>query len=220
METVNSCEICGSREIQSAYSRRFPLLFYGEDVQCCRECGLLFLSPRMDEEELKKFYCTRFATEKCYQRARPEYQKLAEEHFDALKPYLKGRILEVGCGKGYLIRLLKQAGYDAQGTEIGTRSEVGVVEPSGRYDIVLLIHVLEHLRQPRKMLRELHDITDRIYIEIPAYDMAKMHSGYHHSAHLYDFSRDHLKRLLQEEGWNISKEFYYKHHAKWYGIVT
>ena len=220
METVNSCEICGSREIQSAYSRRFPLLFYGEDVQCCRECGLLFLSPRMDEEELKKFYCTRFATEKCYQRARPEYQKLAEEHFDALKPYLKGRILEVGCGKGYLIRLLKQAGYDAQGTEIGNRSEVPIVTPSGRYDMVLLIHVLEHLRHPRRMLRELHDLPDRIYVEIPAYDLAKPHSGYHHSAHLYDFSRDHLKRLLQEEGWNISMEFYYKHHAKWYGIVT
>ena len=174
----------------------------------------------MDEEELGEFYRTRFTTERCYQREKAEYQKLAEEHFEVLKPHLTGRILEVGCGKGYLIRLLKQAGYDAQGTEIGNRSEVPIVTPSGRYDMVLLIHVLEHLRHPRRMLRELHDLTDRIYVEIPAYDLAKPHSGYHHSAHLYDFSRDHLKRLLQEEGWNISMEFCYKHHAKWYGIVT
>jgi len=173
----------------------------------------------MDAGELQEFYCTRFATEKCYQREKPEYQKLAEEHLEALKPHLSGRILEIGCGKGHLVRTLKQAGYDAAGTEIGTRSEVAVVEPIGQYNIVLLIHVLEHLRHPRKMLRELHGLTDRTYVEIPAYDLAKMHSGYHHSAHLYDFSREHLRRLLQETGWAIEKEFYYKRHAKWFGVL-
>jgi 2-polyprenyl-3-methyl-5-hydroxy-6-metoxy-1,4-benzoquinol methylase len=76
------------------------------------------------------------------------------------------RILDVGCASGTLLALLSAAGFsDVQGIDpsssavycarrLGQRAWVGDLDAPlpaelGRFDVVILSHVLEHLRQPR-----------------------------------------------------------------------
>src|SRR5262249_53138007 len=79
-------------------------------------------------------------------------------------------ILDVGCGSGTLLGLLKQRGFQVRGvdfsaeaaaiakSENGVNVAVGSIEEarfSNRsFDIVTLFHVMEHVTNPRRVLAE------------------------------------------------------------------
>lgn len=77
------------------------------------------------------------------------------------------RILEIGCGTGYLLSLLKELGAIVVGIEPGKQAEVGSEKyqipiirdfyPSeyvqDEFDIIIVSSVLEHIHQPQQWLR-------------------------------------------------------------------
>jgi SAM-dependent methyltransferase len=77
------------------------------------------------------------------------------------------RVLDVGCAGGYLSDLLAARGFsvtgiDTPGTEPPARAnfipadlEDGLPPLSGRFDYIVCADVLEHLRRPLSLLREL-----------------------------------------------------------------
>ena len=89
-----------------------------------------------------------------------------------------GRVLDLGCGGGLLAAELRNRGQFVVGVDAkpppGTAERVdrlvmadldaglpsGVVEESP-FDVVLAADVLEHVREPDRLLRDLHDICSR-----------------------------------------------------------
>lgn len=85
-----------------------------------------------------------------------------------------GNLLEIGCGTGGFLRLAEKH-FAVEGMDIskyavqvlqpqfGERVRVGNVEqhplPHGRYDVVVVYNILEHLRQPPK-------VVDRIFASL------------------------------------------------------
>jgi len=92
-------------------------------------------------------------------------------------------ILEIGCGKGYFIDLLKSLGcsnlhgYDStyDGSDTSIKSRYFTEEDQGiSADVILLRHTLEHIPNPVEFLKRIIDINGRkdalIFIEVPCFD--------------------------------------------------
>ncbi|MES2706166.1 MAG: class I SAM-dependent methyltransferase [Verrucomicrobiota bacterium] len=81
------------------------------------------------------------------------------------RPFTGLRVLEIGCGTGYLLQRLQQEGADVLGIEPGCQSgqeDSGVrivrgffpsVEVKGEFDLIIMHSVLEHLPDPTDFLR-------------------------------------------------------------------
>lgn len=89
-------------------------------------------------------------------------------------------LIEVGCGKGYFLNLLREAGYQAIGIDPafeGSSPHV-VAAPFSPVlglsaDALVLRHVLEHISDPIDFLRQIalaNGGRGRIYIEVPCLD--------------------------------------------------
>ena len=94
--------------------------------------------------------------------------------------------LDIGCGRGITVRHLRQRGIDCFGVEPGITKAIGGAEAHvkfgldaselpdeerSRYDILLLLDVLEHLHEPAKVLASLVTRFTRvsnIIITVPA----------------------------------------------------
>ena len=92
-------------------------------------------------------------------------RRLARMHLDGIKP---GRLLEVGCGSGERLALLRSMGWEVVGQEVdasaaqhardhyGVEVRVGSLEaiglPEASFDAVVTNHVIEHVPDPVGLL--------------------------------------------------------------------
>lgn len=97
--------------------------------------------------------------------------------FLSLKLRLGGRLLDVGCGTGNLVRLARGSGYEVAGTDYD-REAVAIARDSyglgdvhalsieetvthpwqAPFDVVTLFDVLEHLPEPREAIQSLAEV--------------------------------------------------------------
>jgi len=142
-------------------------------------------------------------------------------------------ILDVGCGDGRLLDILRRNGFSdciLDGLEIsqaaaqrarakgyGVRcTDFNDFNPGDwpeRYDIVLCHQVIEHLRSPCAALRSLHALLRPgaiLSLETPDVEgwdarlfRNRFWGGYHFPRHLHLFNRMALTRLLQKNGFRV-----------------
>lgn len=160
------------------------------------------------------------------------YYDSAREDIAALVPPTASRILDVGCGAGMLGRLLKQRQDCAvTGIELNTEQaekarqaldqvycgDAGEIIPllTGCFDCIILADVLEHLRDPWRVLaviKELLTPDGLLILSIPnighwsvVRDLIEGHWSYNGSGlldrdHLRFFTRASLEAALREAG--------------------
>jgi len=105
-----------------------------------------------------------------------------------LPPLGGGRLLEVGCGNGRMLEELAALGWQVAGVETdpaavcaarqrGLEVHAGDLAtaafPAASCDLVLLMHVIEHVPDPRDLLRECHRVLrpgGRLVVATPSID--------------------------------------------------
>ena len=151
----------------------------------CRKCHLVyprpFLIPQGNpyESHSPDNYFALHNSDQKIQSGRALAQKAAE------RLGRKGRLLELGCGRGELLLGAREEGWDVAGVEMTSafaaanpelRVEVAPVEDARsldgheKYDVVLLAAILEHLYDPASCLRRVRGcLADDgiVFIDVP-----------------------------------------------------
>lgn len=166
------CPVCGSRgDRRVLHRQRFyeGILGDGYDVVACAACGAGFadgIPPQaaMDlyyAEQSKYSYDGAGGAESTYDLSR--FERIA----DQVIPHLPGRsvrILDIGCATGGLLSVFRQRGFTnvvgadpspscaaaarrLHGVEVRTATLGEIRDWDERFDLVLMVGVLEHLRE-------------------------------------------------------------------------
>ncbi len=165
---LSHCLMCSSDDIRE-YHRD------AKDIKVfrCDKCGIQFMNPQYTDQHLADYYSR-------YTRDEPEWNEPLmyghDFYLKILESYVptKGSLLDVGAGKGHLLRAALQRGWNASGYEIdcelarkltntldiqvhcGEFNAVGWQD--GQFDAVVMHHVLEHLKNPVRYLQSIHRI--------------------------------------------------------------
>lgn len=105
-----------------------------------------------------------------------QWRKCLEEQKKLIERYLKKgkRILEIGCGHGFLLKLLEDDGYIVTGiepslsaVESAKKNNLDVrcgkfpeaISPNDKFDLVIMSQVLEHIENPLSIIKEIKKHT-------------------------------------------------------------
>lgn len=149
-----------------------------------------------------------------------------------LLPHYKkfGKVLDVGCGTGHYLFVLRELGWETYGIEMDEKSALwakeklalnviaGKIEemifPSNYFDVITLRHTLEHLYDPSKVLKKIYQIlklNGLVMISIPNVDsweariFSKWWWRWDIPRHLFHFSSKTIIKLLNKEGFRSTK---------------
>lgn len=140
-----------------------------------------------------------------------------------------GRLLEVGCGGGAMLELMSRLGWHAEGVDFdekavavarsrGLEVRIGSLEQQayrdGSFDAVTASHLIEHVPDPRALLREIHRILKPggKLVAVTPNGRSWGHSLFHRKwrgleppRHLHIFNREALGSLARECGFNVDQ---------------
>ena len=236
--TQYPCLLCGHEEfshlLELVDRHRLPV-----SLSVCQRCGLRQLNPRMDDAGLEQFYASDYY--KLYsmdKRAKSEKwvkrkQGIATGILDAVEKHrpLDGlRLLDIGCGHGFLITEAKARGASVFGVEPSVKhakrlNEKGfevfagtleqfVAKQGGQYDIVTSSHVLEHSSNPGQFLKDASRLLAEeglMCAEVPNADWQTIY-GRHpvsiHTAHLCYHTERSMRALFAISGLKVLSTTY------------
>lgn len=143
-------------------------------------------------------------------------------YINALPP---GHLLDVGCGPGHLLAGV-DAAWQKHGVEVNAyaadlAAAVGAIHVGGlanagyaeaSFDVVLLYHVIEHVREPVALVADIFRLLKpggHFIVGTPDFDcaMARRYGPryrmLHDQTHISLFSDDSLQRLLRDQGFQV-----------------
>ena len=164
---------------------------FNQKTVICKKCGLIFSNPRMTQNSADFFYKSDLYRNVYQEREMIEIISSAYEEFEKnpKRPFfdiinslnLKYQsVCEIGSAGGLNLKLFQLAGKDVLGYEPseflsnfsktkGINCINGFIDDvKGEYDLVIIIHVLEHLLNPIDALKKLRKHIKRyLFIEVP-----------------------------------------------------
>jgi 2-polyprenyl-3-methyl-5-hydroxy-6-metoxy-1,4-benzoquinol methylase len=236
-----SCCICGRGEAKPVGAGEDYEYRTSDDVftaMRCETCGLVYLDPRPDVSEFETIYPENYHafdfSEKDFGivykiRSRLEASRILSWCQDLPDG---AKILDVGCGDGFHLNLLKQYGSESwhlEGVDIDERAvrmaekmnlkvHHGTVEtlnlPKNSYDFAFMIQTIEHVAHPEKVLAAVFEILKPggklvvVTDNTDSFDFRLFKNsywgGYHFPRHWNLFNRRSLTKLAEKTGFKVA----------------
>lgn len=229
------CNLCGADD----YVVRFKAgVAQPAQIVECRECGFMYANPRAaapdhelivdyDPDFVEQSHTNdeRFAKEALQVRDYAITRKILAKRFPQ-----RGKLLEVGSGFGYLLDYFRQDGWQVTGVEpneglnrharnrlkLNVLSEIlpDAAFPDGSFDVVTMMHVIEHVPDPTDTLREIYRVLKpggMLVMETPRYDtlMFKLLGRRERSlscvGHIYFFTTKTLHAISRKVGFTVER---------------
>jgi 2-polyprenyl-3-methyl-5-hydroxy-6-metoxy-1,4-benzoquinol methylase len=208
----------------------------------CTACGLVWTNPRPTAADMNAYYQTSYRADYKGHRA-PPLRKIVRGFIGAADrrlllrpllapregvPYAQPRTVDVGCGAGELVYLMRRDGVDASGLEPGIEFadfartvlhvpiQAAAVDaasiPLDSQDLVTMFHALEHVPDPLAVLTTVRAWIRRgghLVVEVPNI-AARVQAPNHqyHYAHLHHFTASTLAALGEAAGLRLVETRY------------
>lgn len=234
------CEICESKLFDLIATQ----IREGEGrIMMCRQCGLIIQSLDWNAERLREYYESEYQETNSLVTGKIQSPlehfndrlKTIDPIFEKIKPLLstEAQVLEIGCGAGALLSLIKPHVSGCVGVELYKpfvefiRKELGIeaiaqdvntLNLGKKFDLVISIDCLDHLSNPYETVLTMRDLlkdNGKIYIEVPNQQdglnlylpettRKEYNRFFWHRAHLFYFTKDTISALFQRAGLGIS----------------
>jgi len=229
-QEVERCALCGGAAQRPRFAEG------GFRVVACGDCGLVYVTPRLRPERLPEVYDADYWRSAApsrrgyadYAAEGPLYRRTFARRLRRLARHLgpPGRVLDVGCAAGFFLEVMRDRGWEVAGVEpsaaiagaarerVGAeRIHAGTLETApfdaGRFDLVTLWDVVEHVADPVDLLRraarllapegllvlETQDVGSPV-----ARALGRRWHHFKHLEHLYHFDRRTVEALLRRAG--------------------
>jgi SAM-dependent methyltransferase len=235
MRTVN-CNLCGVDD----YEVVFPNGAAHHRIVRCRRCGLMYANPQ-EHVDCETFAAQPDAP--IFDPNHPHHRAYAQKQQVQLPDNLRalrvvdgffpqrGRLLEIGSYLGIFLDQIRADGWKALGLEPDHSAaqyarknySLDIVEgtlphkdlPAAGFDVVFLLHVIEHMPDPGANLREIRRLLvpgGVVVIETPRFNslMFKIlrqreRSVQNCPGHIYFFTEKTLQGLLEKSGFKVAR---------------
>lgn len=198
----------------------------------CNNCGLTETISQI--KNYKKYYEKESRKQKIITETPEFIYKNGYDRAKAIIEILKKRaglrkenkVLDVGCGAGGIVSYFKEQGYETKGIDLdetfleygkkkGTNIEKAttkdLLEKEERFDIVLYVHVLEHIEDAVQELFNAKRLLNRdgaIFVEVPLIENAIKRYGemqkYFWIEHIHNFSHKDIFEIANICGLKVT----------------
>ena len=238
VQAKRNCSVCGSNAKKPLFQQRFStmLLVQGYTVVVCGNCGFAYADDIPEQDAFDAYYrdLSKYEYEHHGGRGSEHDEARLRETAEVLSKSVPGpqsRILEIGSSTGRLLAFLKERGFPnvwgvdpspscAQaarrlyGVPVLATSLSGLAESREKFDFVIMVGVLEHIRDLHGALATIHQILSakgRVYLDVPDAtqfaDWPDAPFQEFSTEHINFFSRCSLVNLMQVHGFRcVSSE--------------
>ncbi|MCM8822294.1 MAG: class I SAM-dependent methyltransferase [Candidatus Omnitrophica bacterium] len=198
----------------------------------CKKCGVIFCPSSKETTSIyDESYFERWYIKSRFKRKR--YIRKLIEKIGKAWPLQPGNLLDIGCGVGIFLEIMKENGWKISGTEVSPyacryceKKEFDVVccqlEEAGflssYFDLITAFDVIAHLYKPQNYLREIYRILKKdglLIIKTPHHPAflfrfanifrftRKSKSLLHIPAQIFHFAPCSIKKFLSMNGFDI-----------------
>ena len=230
----DNCPLYKNCKWEFLYYSRFNN--YNLPVYKCSNCLLQTIFPKPNLETLySKEYFTgeskfSYKDERSFEKYERIVWKARLKNIQKYKP--KGKILEIGSSFGGFLNCAKEFGYEVLGVEISDYASKHAnnrnvnticgnfleVDLNQKFDIIILIEVIEHLPYPDKVFEKLSkhlNANGLLILQTANFDglqaiSEKENYHYYLPGHFYYYSESNLRQILDKYG--------FKKHISFFGV--
>ena len=249
--------ICGSEDFKKIFHGKHKKKIAGQpkhyihfSVLECVSCSLTQTYPRpYESSESSEYYQEGLDLEYRLNDIQT-FRNYAHTYLDHIAVYKKsGKILEIGSSIGVTLKVAQERGYEVLGVDVNKGAAAkarelfsievltqNIFELSHKlkdFDIVILMHVLEHIEDPPSFLKQTVKFLKPdglLFIGVPNFDslaaerkQAKW-GGLDPMRHLWQFTPGSLQKILDKAGLKVRKFVlnsnmnyeYDLNHASWF----
>lgn len=216
-----NCSVCGCSEFKIIPA------YQAAHLVRCSQCNFVFSESTPTQVEIDRYYEDNYELTNYFS---PITRKRYHELLDAFEPFRKtNKLLDVGCGGGYLLEVAKERGWEvygiektkelcqklsAKGFDITCSDFEQCVLPDSEFDIIVAIEVIEHTLKPDLFVKKANQLLRKgglFYITTPnfnsylRYYLKDKFDVIDYPTHLQYFTNSTLKKLLGNHGFGTKK---------------
>lgn len=222
----SECYLCNSNNISvlTGYEKH--------QMVKCNDCGFVFMLRIPSHEDLVEHY-----KKYSYGKVGAESNKLSEltiQSFNTLLDYFEkfkknNTILDVGCGRGWMLEIAKKRGWNVYGTEFAPEAlaiceKKGIIMHNGvlsntvfkgvEFDVITSLEVIEHINNPNEDLKIIYSKLRKgglFYLTTPNFNGYLRHqlkANYNiieYPEHLSYYTKSTLDRVLKKNNFKKLK---------------